>query len=657
MKWMKCLALLMISVLLMAIAAPSVSENRQADTDEEMLREAIRLGIADEDILLRKNEPVMEKDIPAMVQAVFRHGYGKESAFLKQMETLAEPDRQASRYWFAMAVFYSYCETYYNVEISDTVTFMNEMDERPHEGTFGQFDSENFGVIHNNKANFNPDWDGLIRGGAVWELCCDAETLLEGGEGMEWRHDFGNWWVAQVPFSLYDRVTGEKVLGMDENQFWNPARKMTVGDAVQAAVRYWRFFEDPAEKVAYDSVGGYDRSVITDDLLNKPTSLPANSCAHLPAEWHGQTINKWSYVALGATARNPDRIMREDEMEILKGAGFNHLKFNVSFSYLQAPEVTPGYLNETRLKELDKLLALCMEYDIHLCLLGLEKPDHTEDEPFNMVYAESPTNQEEIEAFAAVWGAIARRYAAIPNEYLSFDLHCEPPLDSDEEYVRIYKPAVDAIRAESPERTIIADIHSITKDGKCMGAGMAGLGVALAYHLYDPRVFCVLDELEDMELQNNPEYLHSVIWPYTDDQGRTFTGEMLLDFPLSDSSPEATTVNRVRAIAEEYGVGFIVNEFGVFGSYQFGGFSRYRYTDETLYAYLEDIISTLRKEGIGWVYGNFNEIWSYAPVYPAVEGVEYEKVGYYYVDRKMQAFFRTMCEGILPSFQSGFKEP
>ena len=133
----------------------------------------------------------------------------------------------------------------------------------------------------------NPNLDeGMIAGGPVWDLLVDAEVLFEGGPSMERHHDFGNWWVAQVAFSMYDRVTGEKVLDMDEEQKWNPAQKMTIRDAAEAAVRYWRFFEEPAVKVAFADAGTYDTSIITDELLHKETMLPANSCQHLPAEWH-----------------------------------------------------------------------------------------------------------------------------------------------------------------------------------------------------------------------------------------------------------------------------------------------------------------------------------------------------------------------------------
>ena len=47
---------------------------------------------------------------------------------------------------------------------------------------------------------------------------------------------------------------------------------------------------------------------------------------------------------------------------------------------------------------------------------------------------------------------------------------------------------------------------------------MAELGVALSYHAYDPREFCVLTT----ENQNDAAYLNSVAWPFVASDGKTY---------------------------------------------------------------------------------------------------------------------------------------
>ncbi len=622
-------ALLMCTVLVMGCNA--------AAEETDLLQEAVNLGIIDSSMMLRENEFAREEEIPDMLQAVFVHGYGKESVFLKLMkEKLALRRREASRYWFAMAVFYSYCEAYYGKTPDDVNAFMDEMDQYEHTASFGRFESTHFGVVHNNRYNFNPEDDGNIRGGSVWDLCVDAETLFDGGNGMDWRHDFGNWWVAEVPFELYDRVTGEKVLDMDEEQYWNPARKMTVREAAEACVRYWRCFEEPAVKVAYADAGTYDPSIITDELLQKPTTLPYNSCSNLPAEWHGILWDKWNWVSECAISFNLDRVYRQADAQILKDAGLNLARFNLSFSWLQTPDVTSGLVNETRLKQLDEILALCMKNDIHLMIGCNQYQDFTQQEEFYQIFEKAgsgPKTEKEISDFAAIWQMLAHRYAAIPNEYLSFNLYNEIHIDSEEEYERVLGPAVDAIRAESPDRTIVADVHS----SGITGESMAKRGVALSYHLYDPMGFCYINQLEP-DKQIDPEYMHSVQWPFTEN-GRTFTASALLDTPLH-YAPNSPSISSMRALAEKYGVGFHVGEFGVFGEYR-GGPARVRYSDETFFGYYRDMIETFEKEGIGWIMGSIGGTWGLQNIYPAIEGVRYEKVGYYYVDTGLRDFLKS----------------
>lgn len=599
-----------------------------AEEKEDLLQLAVDLGIIDENMQKRADENIKEAEVPALLQAVFVHGYGRESAYLNQMKYYAIEGRDASRYWFAMGMYYPYCEVFCDTTPEDAWAFMIEIDRNTPGGPFGAFESCNYGIIHKNKYNGNPNLDeGMIAGGPVWDLLVDAEVLFEGGPSMERHHDFGNWWVAQVAFSMYDRVTGEKVLDMDEEQKWNPAQKMTIRDAADAAVRYWRFFEEPAVKVPYADAGTYDTSIITDELLHKETTLPANSCKHLPAEWHGILWDKWYWVATGALSYNFDRVYRQEDVQILKDSGLNVARMMLSFSWLQTPDVTAGQVNETRLKQLDEVLALCMKNDIHLMLVCTQIQDVSQWANFNDEFERSgpgPVTDQEISDFAAFWQMLARRYANIPNEYLSFNLYNEIHIKTEEEYERVLGPAVDAIRAESPDRTIIADIHM----GGLTGESMAKHGVALSYHLYDPMGFVYINQLGP-EKMTDANFMHSVTWPYTEN-GKTYDAAALLDTPLH-YMPNAASINSMRALAAQYDVGFMVGEFGVFGEYK-NGMATVRYTDEALFGYYRDVIETFEKEGIGWIRGPLSGTWGIQACYPAVEGVQYEKVGLYYVD-------------------------
>ena len=95
--------------------------------------------------------------------------------------------------------------------------------------------------------------------------------------------------------------------------------------------------------------------------------------------------------------------------------------------------------------------------------------------------------------------------------------------------------------------------------------------------------------------------------------------------------PGAVSINSMRALAKKYDVGFMVGEFGVFGELK-GGMATVRYTDDALFGYYRDVIETFEKEGIGWIRGQLAGTWGIQVPYPAVEGVQYEKVGLYYAD-------------------------
>ncbi len=204
-------------------------------------------------------------------------------------------------------------------------------------------------------------------------------------------------------------------------------------------------------------------------------------------------------------------------MDAIKEAGYNYMGFAVSFSSLQEPFFNKGTVNLTQLEYMDTVLSWCIERDIHMEIRCCHPPGLTDMDEFDytQTFKDNVFTDEGLrEEFADFWGMLARRYADIPNKYLSFNLIIEPDVKSDEQYVLGYKPIVDAIRAESPDRCIIADItcYNIT------GASMAELGVALSYHLYDvPREFCVpysdTDEYEE-------GYFESVTWPYTDKNGK-----------------------------------------------------------------------------------------------------------------------------------------
>jgi endoglucanase len=93
------------------------------------------------------------------------------------------------------------------------------------------------------------------------------------------------------------------------------------------------------------------------------------------------------------------------------------------------------------------------------------------------------TDAAALDASAAHWAVFAKRYQGVPNRELSFDLLNEPPDIPAASYVRVMKHLVAAIRAEDPQRLIIADG---LRWGRDPVEGLAGLGLAQSTRGYDP---------------------------------------------------------------------------------------------------------------------------------------------------------------------------
>ncbi len=606
------------------------------NTDVE---EAYQLGILEYEEAKRLDENAMQVEVTQMINKVFELRYKKESPFLTDMLEYSADDKFASRYWFGIGIYYPRVEEMLGVEYDNYQDYFEKCNDIP----IPEFFMPSSAPIGMNCANFifdNSDIAGTISEASIFTMCTDVEDLVGewpngAPEGVEWNQDFGNWWVAQTCSSLYDRRTGQKVLGMTTDGKWYPQKAMTIEDAAKAAMRYYYSFEVNSDLKLFSEVMDYDNQILTETLLNKETSLPDASCSELPASWHGVLLPKLGSATYGALYSYPDKLVREMDIQTMKEAGLNNLVMFLSFSYLQGPDYVEGMVNEQRLKMLDEILAICIENDVHLTIQCSQKTGFTGDSNFETGSINEPQNEAEIAEFAEFWQMLARRYKAIPNQYLAFDLMVEPEIFSETRYGEVFTPAVEAIREESPERVIIADIHS----GGLSGETMAKLGVAISYHQYAPRSFCVISQ----DYLDNTDYLKSVTWPYVDASGKTYDASVVASELLDDNASTQTSYELMKALAAENNVGFIVGEFGLFEDSS-SSYSLVRYPKETYLAYYKDMIDKFSEDNVPWVIGGLNSSYSFAQCYPVYEDVTYKQIGYYYLDTDLCQFFKQFEE-------------
>ena len=451
-------------------------------------------------------------------------------------------------------------------------------------------------------------------------------------------------------FKVYDSTTGKKFFALEEG-YINPTKVLTVADAAEYALKFYHFPNPMAvpQFVAPENVSQYNTDIITPDLLSKGTDLPAASCQQLPA-WHGVVMKDMGYRDRGM---HPDDRIYEYEIRAVKEAGFNQIGLELDFGWLQEqalqdPDFAPfeglvaeenvGSFSQERLEQLDQVLAWCMEYDIHLNLRVVGLPDCGRTDQQETLLSKAETGV----GLAKCWQAIARRYADIPNEYLSFTLFTSGGVNPK---IQVLLPSVDAIRQESPDRCIIADICGWWLK-KVDAETFAQAGVALSSRIGTEEKLKVFyhrvlysHKLGLQILGDSGSYLiQNFQWPYNGMDAQSL---------LAATGKDA--VLQTMAVAQNYGVGFTVSDFGVildpFEYYRIPYFyPTYRYPDEAYQAMITDITSSLEALGCGWSFSNWYGYFGVANSVPLVDEVVYEQVEDYplYIDTAMYGWFKEI---------------
>ncbi|HYE80618.1 MAG TPA: hypothetical protein VEG39_00475 [Clostridia bacterium] len=298
-----------------------------------------------------------------------------------------------------------------------------------------------------------------------------------------------------------DSISGKKIMELTQDYRFRPKDNTTNAEAIIAAYRLYNGIDEKPEYVKLEAVGP---NTVPAELLTKECTLPDASNNKLP-QWKGVGITNKGGALAGALFQNENRNFHENEIKFLSENGFNFVRVFFSFSTLGYPDYEKGIVNETELRELDKLIAWGMKYNVHICICMYGQPElGKEPWPTEITTGDFFTNVQKQKNAKDYWRMLSRRYANIPNRYLSFNLMNEPEPPSDEVQTAVFKPIVEAIWEECPGRVIIAD---------CTGAsceGLAKLGVALSYHLYVPNTICYngLDFMREAF-----PYLETPQWP------------------------------------------------------------------------------------------------------------------------------------------------
>lgn len=296
---------------------------------------------------------------------------------------------------------------------------------------------------------------------------------------------------------------------------------------------------------------------------------------------------------------------REEDFDIIASWGFDFVRLPMDYRCWTDPN-NPRQMKEDVLKEIDQAIEYGRKRGIHVNLNFHRAPGYCVNpppEPLNLW-----SQAEALELCAYHWAAFAKRYKGIPSANLSFDLLNEPGDIRPGTYVSVVRSLVSAIRAEDPDRLIIADG---IRWGNTPVPELAELKIAESTRGYTP-----------MQISH---YKASWIggsntWPEP-------------TWPLTNGGWDRERLRREQIQPwkelEAKGVGVHVGEWGA-----------YQYTPhKVVLAWMKDCLELWQEAGWGWAMWNLRG--SFGVLDSGRTDVKYEQMRGHQLDREMLELVRA----------------
>jgi endoglucanase len=301
---------------------------------------------------------------------------------------------------------------------------------------------------------------------------------------------------------------------------------------------------------------------------------------------------------------------READFAWMAEWGFDFVRLPLSYRCWAEPD--PDHWRELRedvLKEVDQAVEFGRQHGIHVNVNFHRAPGYCVNPPKELLDLWS--DEKALEACAFHWAHFAQRYRGIPNTQVSFDLLNEPGAIPEEVYVRVVKRLVKAIRAEDPDRLILADG---LRWGREPVQGLVGLGVGQSTRGYDP-----------MQISH-----YKASWIGGSDRWPEPT------WPLPVRENDVWDKERLRQeriapwqALERQGVGVHVGEWGAF-----------QHTPHpVVLAWMRDCLELWEEAGWGWALWNFRG--SFGLLDSNRADVQYEGFRGHQLDREMLELLRA----------------
>lgn len=275
----------------------------------------------------------------------------------------------------------------------------------------------------------------------------------------------GHWHTWQE-WTLLDWGKGgvRRAIGLPSTGFWGDIGYVkfrtdatsATAELVQKDFYFLRYQADPSKR---DPAWAW--RVRENDGRTVRFSLSESSVAKrdTPMRWTG--FNLLGMFRKPADVSNVDPrspgCFAEDDFRWIHEWGFNFARLPLDYRFW-IKDGDWSAIDESKVKSIDEAIDFGAKWNVHVQLCFHRAPGYCVNKP------EEPKNlfrdEEAYRVCARHWAFFARRYKGIPNSRLSFDLFNEP-CDVESELktnlVRVVRGLVAAIRAEDPDRLIVAD--------------------------------------------------------------------------------------------------------------------------------------------------------------------------------------------------------
>lgn len=272
-------------------------------------------------------------------------------------------------------------------------------------------------------------------------------------------------------------------------------------------IRDTRIQSLPPEYFPIEEAGVYDTSIITPELLGQYQmhEMTAADMGYLTGYILEDKILRT--FRPGLDYKENDNHFMEDEIRYLSENGFNCARVLYSFSFISNPDDVTE-INESELKQLDELVSWGLKYNVHIMVSNTgiagkgnystdEWDDSLRDEMTDIIYLD----RQQAEIYREYWEVLAKRYADLPANVISFELAVESlvPEDDMELYEETLEPVAKAIWDYNPERIVI-----VNDLGHCPPEKLAQIGCCISLHNH---IYSLYDDYgEGGGFQNKPDW-------------------------------------------------------------------------------------------------------------------------------------------------------